>query len=542
VESWLGHDAGRTRGRNEVWGMDMSRGTLLATLAVVASLFGAAPAVAGQIVYTHGHDLWVMNDNGTGQRALVTQAQAGGPIGFAPSGANPGSDLGVGVQPGGNGVAFDAEVNGTDGQCATNCPGLYSLLGGKLLRLSGPPSGCGNGITLCGSEDTDPAVSSTGRVVYYSLFASSTPDCGIDYCGYDGGSTEEYNSRALDGSDSPALWPLPSVPGGNDTPGADPGFDGALAADPADPTKIAYSGNPIQGLDFVNNHACGPTGDSNCYPLDVETSSGAVNQIGIDDSFYESLAFSQDGTRIADVETGDNKGIWVYSSTQSYGSPGAPNPAAQFTWALEDPDNVAGAGQFDRVINGLAFVGNNEIVFSADNNLWSIPASCWATPSPTAPKCGTFPSGATQLTHDGDSTNPNAEPAWTSSTTPITAFGGGGNNGGGNNGGGGGDQISKVGLGSSSVASGKPVTLSVTLKSGATIKVKILRFVPASGHGRHRHKAHYAPLGSASPSGHAGLNLLKLTKIGGHKLKPGKYELLISAGGRTYTLKFKIRA
>src|SRR5581483_2526999 len=125
--------------------------------------------------------------------------------------------------------------------------------------------------------------------------------------------------------------------GGNDTLGADPEFSGALAADPADPSKIAYTGNYVQGLDLLHNKGCGPTGDSNCYPLTVESSAGTYNQTGLDDSFYGSLAFSQDGSKIADVETGDNKGIWVYSSAQSYGSPTSPNPSAQFTWALGDP-------------------------------------------------------------------------------------------------------------------------------------------------------------------------------------------------------------
>src|SRR5205807_8215057 len=83
-------------------------------------------------------------------------------------------------------VAFDAAVPAPDGKCSTNCPGLYSLIGGKVTRLSGAPGDCSSSGTVCGSEDIDPTVTSTGRVVYYSLFATSTFTC-FYYCGSSGG-------------------------------------------------------------------------------------------------------------------------------------------------------------------------------------------------------------------------------------------------------------------------------------------------------------------------------------------------------------------
>src|SRR5581483_5495038 len=104
------------------------------------------------------------------------------------------------------------------------------------------------------------------------------------------------------------------------------------------------------------------------------------------------------------------------------------------TFALADPDNGSGAPQFDHVISGLTWVGTSELVFSANNNLWSIPSSCWATPTnttatPITSNC-TFPASAHPLTTDGNSTTPDTQPSWTSSTAMILAAGGAGTTGG----------------------------------------------------------------------------------------------------------------
>ena len=53
-------------------------GAWLAAICVgVALLASAAPASAGEIVYQHGPDLWIMNENGANQRPLITAAQLG---------------------------------------------------------------------------------------------------------------------------------------------------------------------------------------------------------------------------------------------------------------------------------------------------------------------------------------------------------------------------------------------------------------------------------------------------------------------------------
>jgi hypothetical protein len=400
--------------------------SLLALALAIAGLAFAGPASAGQIIYTHGGGLWAVNDNGSGApHELLSAAQVGGTIGLSGGGND-----GVSVQPNGTGVAFDAAVPapGTpscDGE--THCDGLYSLVNGKLTRLTAAAGNCETAINECGGEDEDPAVTGTGQVVYYSFFVDTTfSGCGFYYCGYTGGLVEQYYSVPLAGDQTPTAWPTPPKQNGEYPNGAEPQFEGPIASDPADPTKIAYGGTYLTGLNV--GLECGPDGDSDCYPLDVESSSGAYTQTSLDDSFYYGFAFSPDGSHIADIETGDHKGVWIYPSSQSITSPAA---SQVDIWAVEDPDDVSGAGQFDQVINGLTWAGSG-LVVSADSNLWLIPDRCLTTPttgSDPTPNCH-FPQDATQLTHDGTSSAPDGDPAWTSSTATIEPYGASSNNGG----------------------------------------------------------------------------------------------------------------
>ncbi len=378
------------------WGI---AGTLVA---MIASAAFASSAMAGQIVYLHGGDLWAMNDNGTDQRVLVTAHQVGGTLGvgsFAGAGYN---YSGLSVEPGGTAIVFDAQVGvpGCTGDCSSEPdPGLYTLINGVAKRLSAPLKTCGNAAVQCASAETDPAATRSGRVVYEALSAV--------VCGQGCATTSsKFYSRAINGSGGPTAWPLPPSGAGSQPLGEGGIYDGALASDPADPTKIAYSGG---FLVFPFGQACGNDGESDCYPFDVEDSNGTYNQPSIDDTQgYPALAFSENGSLIADIETGNNPGVWVYPSSQSYAD------KARLTWAVE-------SGTGTQAISGLTFVGNDELVFTVDHNLYRIPASCWARPvnaTSPAPNCDT----ATALTTNGTASDPNIEPSWTSSTTPIKAL------------------------------------------------------------------------------------------------------------------------
>ena len=69
----------------------------------------------------------------------------------------------------------------------------------------------------------------------------------------------------------------------------------------------------------------------------------------------------------------------------------------------------------------VAWIGNSTIVFAAEDNLWTIPASCGSGGTPCQ-----FPRDATRLTSDGTAAAPDVEPSWTSSTATLGVASGGG--------------------------------------------------------------------------------------------------------------------
>ena len=94
------------------------------------------------------------------------------------------------------------------------------------------------------------------------------------------------------------------------------------------------------------------------------------------------------------------------------------------------------------------------------------------------------------------------------------------------------DRISKLTVASSTVKAGSSVAFQVTLAAAGTVKVTIVRHVPASGHGKHRRKAHDVTLGSKTFTGRVGRNTLKLLTLSGHKLAAGRYTAKLTGGGR----------
>ncbi len=381
---------------------------LIGLIAAVAglSLVAASGATAGQIVYLHAGGLWAMSDGGGSPHQLATAAQAGGTIGAV---GFPGYN-GLSVQPNGTAIAFDAGVPAPNsaGNCTGNCPGMYTLINGVATRLSAAPFWCGGGDPSigCESADVDPAVTSNGQLVYLSQSATNDYTCGSG-CGDIAQTASTIDSRPLAGG-TPAAFPGPSSGSsvGGEYPSG-PILNGVIASDPSDPTKIAYTGSG-----YYNASGCG----GNCYPIDVQDSSGAYNQPYASNTYgYSGLAFSQNGSLIADIES-PNPGIWVYPSTQNYSND--PTPTA--TWALGWPSADK------ETITGLTFVGNSDLVFGWQNNLWEIPASCWSKPitnfNSFSSDCGL--DNAKQLTTDGTSAAPDTDPAWTSSNAMIEPLGG----------------------------------------------------------------------------------------------------------------------
>jgi hypothetical protein len=499
----------------------------------------AAPACA-QIVYTHGNDLWVMNDDGSGAHALLTAAQVGGPITDDTTPA-------VAVQPGGTAVAFDAYVPAADGSCSGNCPGVYSLVNGHLARLSPAPfHACAATPSVrCGSAELSPTVASDGAVVFEHQGYGSAFTCGLYFCGADGAYSDAIEYQPIGGGISASYWALPADTGGLAArEGSEPSCCFVpLSVDPLNSSTLAFTGTTEPAT------VCAAVPGSPCDPVDVEATSPAITaaQPRFAPGGYQALAFSPNGQLLADVEqtggaspAGAPPGIWVFPAGQSASGSG---PAPVYHWALGDP--TSGAPSYSNVIQGVTFAGTGEIVFSADNNLWSISASCWSTPvsGTPAPSCGTFGgAGASvrRLTTDGTTSDPNANPAWTAATTPIAAFSravaGTGS---------GGvvtlTRLTNAELMRHSVSAGKRLGLRATITKAGRISVALLHYVAAVRRGRHRRAAHYQQLELVHFAGRAGLNSLGVpTRVRGHTLPAGRYLVSVAAGGSSAALSCKL--
>jgi WD40-like Beta Propeller Repeat len=136
---------------------------------------GLATPAGAEIIYAHGGRpgavLVAMNDDGSGAHVLLTPAQI------------PGSPMMINlaepnVFPGGSTLAFQAEtgafiqVNGPAGDCGVNCAATYTLSGGAVNRLGGPPTAS----PLASSGEHFPVVTADGRVI--SELLSFTYACG----------------------------------------------------------------------------------------------------------------------------------------------------------------------------------------------------------------------------------------------------------------------------------------------------------------------------------------------------------------------------
>jgi hypothetical protein len=105
-----------------------------------------------------------------------------------------------------------------------------------------------------------------------------------------------------------------------------------------------------------------------------------------------------------------------------------------------------------------------------------------------------------------------------------------------------GDRVSKLTLAAKTITSGAPLTVNVTLAAAGKVTIIVVRHVPASGHGRHRRKAHDVTIGTKSFTGKVGVNALKLTTFNGHKLVPGSYTAKVTSGNKTHTISFTVKA
>ncbi len=100
--------------------------TILA-LAIVGAMTAITPTARAQVVYEKGDAIWVMNDDGSGQRPLISASQV-------PSVAN--LETPDVFQNGGQAVVFEGV--GPASECGEYCGGTYVLSNGSLSRLTPP--------------------------------------------------------------------------------------------------------------------------------------------------------------------------------------------------------------------------------------------------------------------------------------------------------------------------------------------------------------------------------------------------------------------
>ncbi len=373
----------------ERWGL-----RLLGIALPVLLLVVAAPAAgAGQIVFQHGADIWVMNEDGSGAKPLLTVAQVPGmtSIGNPHVFPNGGADLAFEATTNANNAAIGS---GPAGACGLQCTGIYTLAGGAVTRITSAPAPCGPTPQWCGSFSTNPDWTADGKIAYeYSQYTWEY-SCIILPCNWTFTSAlEEIHTTPPSPGGAGPTWAVQH--GGI-------GSDLAPLTDPADAGKIAYIGASICSPECV-------------YPLYISTGGGTDTPVVYDDNLIDA-AWSPDGSTLADIEGGGERGIWTYAAND------ASTPGKSFVWALGDPiqnGSDPGNNPFDVSFSDVSWLGNGKVLFSAENNLWTIPASCGSGGTPCA-----FPQDATQLTTDGSQSAPDTSPAWTSAAQ-IEGVGGG---------------------------------------------------------------------------------------------------------------------
>ena len=442
----------------------MRRGIAVLGFAALFAFAVAQPASA-TIVYEHGEEVWAMNDDGSDQRRLAE----GGSLGMEAGLDDPH------VAPNGSTVVFEGSTNRNYHTCGGGSPywglhttGVHRWRDGVVSRSTQSPAP-----HQCASSwHLDPEARTDGRVL--NLFWSKV----------DGSQLKTFQSGPQDG-------PADSfVPTGceNDIDLADP------SPNPANPAQYVYLGCEGGGGDSA-----------------IAVSQGSTHQgFSFDDAAQIGVGWRSDGGLVAAIERGTEPGIWTYTPI-----PGNANPVHVLdgTFGSNIGDDLSFAG-----------AGNERILFPANGDIWSIPASC------TAATCS-FPASATRLTTSGQNENP----SWTSAAlrppAPTTTNpGGGGTNtnpgtspgGGGNGGGGTPVTASNVFvdydlLGRATSRRGFEIT--VYLRAPATVE-----FIFTQKKGRKWKK-----FGTVRKSGKADENVFKIPKVGRKKFKKGSYRAEIRA-------------
>ena len=340
----------------------MSTALRACALAIFACLLAAAPASAGQIVFNSGDTIYVANDDGSGKRALITPADVPGASSvYYPY-----------VSPNGQTVVFSARTGVGGVYCGFSCVGVYRWDNGQITRLSYATSSCPPG-DLCAGLDVDPKITADGSKYYYELVYAEP---GGQYGAPQTISTHYVAPAVFEGVRQETELKADNVDPGACKPSS-------IVPHPGDGDTFAFVG-------------C-DTGQGSSSAIKIKPAGGAASQIAVDDCDISELAWSPDGSRIADSECGADAGIWTVKPTA-----GSPDPVQvlNLTW---DSDHSSYS-------TSPAFIGNDRIAFIYGTEVRSVSAGCQG--------CGLGDSAKL-----ADVTDPKGL-AWTAKTLPVVQKGG----------------------------------------------------------------------------------------------------------------------
>jgi hypothetical protein len=232
--------------------------------ATVAALVAVAPAYAGQVVFDRGDDLYVMNDDGTGARALLTASQA----------PNTDDIIDPSTGPVGTRVVFSAlRSDGDPVNCGSNCISVFLLDDGVLRRLSAAPGPTGGNVNTYAN---DPELSLDGAFTFFSnavnILSPSSLKAELGVYQNSDGATAEFDT-GCDDARNPA--PRPDA------------TDEVVYACDDDRTLYRTGADPQVAGDDV------PLFSDDVTPTDP--------------------SFSADGNTIVDAEGGADAGLWAFA-------------------------------------------------------------------------------------------------------------------------------------------------------------------------------------------------------------------------------------
>ena len=339
-------------------------------LSVFLCLLVAAPASAGEIVYSSNDSILVANDDGSNARTLV----APGDIPGATSLYNPH------VDPNGTKVVFTARTPYTEGlYCGFNCAAVYTWDAGRIERVSGAAIGCAG--DPCLGLNVDPKITADGARVFYQRIYGEP---GGQYGTPQTISTSYVAPAVADGSRQETEL-------GRDAVGSECAGPRGFVPNPANQSEYT----------FVD---CWPLGDSSSSAssaLKIRRADGSSEIIGGDD-YYEivGIAWRPDGGELVTVESGEDKGIWLYQPT------GYQQQTPRQILAVADWDD----SNYHSGVNPT-FIGNDRVAYYWNGEIRAVSTSCDKCPPEQGQLIAASPEG------DGM--------AWTSRALPRPQQGGG---------------------------------------------------------------------------------------------------------------------